>query len=74
MLWSKFLARKVKLEDLQPYVVLRGSLLSSEEKKKVILESDQSLEGKLTIQRVTDAVRVLGASFFSDMTGQKKTQ
>ena len=74
MLWSKFLARKVKLEDLQPYVVLRGSLLSSEEKKKVILESDQSLEGKLTIQRVTEEVRVLGASFFSDMTGQKKTQ
>ena len=74
VLWSKFLARKVKLEDLQPYVVLRGSLLSSEEKKKVILESDQSLEGKLTIQRVTEEVRVLGASFFSDMTGQKKTQ
>eukprot|EP00435_Cladocopium_sp_Y103_P024425 s3886_g6.t1 len=74
VLWAKFLARKTKLEDLQPYVVLRGSLLSSEEKKKVILESDQSLEGKLTIQRVTEAIRVLGATFFSDMTGQKRTQ
>ena len=48
VLWSKFMSRKVNMEDLQPYVLLRGSNLSPEEKKRVILESDQSLEGKLT--------------------------
>jgi hypothetical protein len=74
VLWSKFMSRKVKMEDLQPYVLLRGSNLSPEEKKRVILESDQSLEGKLTTQRVTEAIRILGASFFFDMTGQKKSQ
>ena len=72
ILWNRLLARKLTLEDLQSYIVLRGSLLSAEEKKKVILDSDQSLEGRLTIKRVTEAIRVLGASFFGEMTGSKK--
>ena len=71
--WMKLLAQKLKIEDLQAYVVLRGSQLSPEDKKKVILESDTSLEGKLTISRVNEAVRLLGASFFQDMTGGKRT-
>ena len=49
-----------------------GSTLSSEGKKKVIPESHDSPEGKLTMSRVSEAVRVLGANFFQDMTGQKK--
>ena len=71
-MWAKFLAQKTKIEDIQPYVILRGSLLSPEEKKKVILESDQSLEWKLTIRKVTDAVRMLGATFFNEMSGLKQ--
>ena len=46
------------MTDLQACVLLRGSTLTPEEKKRVILESDNSLE-------------VLGASFFQEMTGQK---
>ena len=72
IMWSKLLSRKLTLEDLQAYILLRGSTLTAEE-KKVILESDQSLEGKLTVQKVSEAVRILGASFFLDMTGQRKT-
>ena len=68
--WSKLLARKMSLEDLQAYILLRGSNLTSEEKKKVILDSEQL--GKLTVSRVTEAIRTLGASFFMDMTNQKK--
>ena len=64
VLWSKLLARKMSLEDLQAYIMLRGSLLTSEEKKKVILDSE--VDGKLTVQRVTNAIRTLGASFFLD--------
>ena len=62
----------MKLEELQAYVLLRGSLLTPEEKKGVILNSDNSLEGELTLKRVTDSIRMLGAGFFQDMTGQKK--
>ena len=47
--WSKFLSQKLSMTDLQAFVLLRGSTLSPEEKKKVILESDNSLEGKLTV-------------------------
>ena len=72
ILWNRLLARKMSLEDLQSYIVLRGSLLGAEEKKKVILDSDQSLEGRLTIKKVTEAIRVLGASFFGEMTGSRK--
>eukprot|EP00435_Cladocopium_sp_Y103_P002596 s5225_g1.t1 len=72
VMWSKLLARKLTIADLQAFILLRGSNLSPEEKKKVILESDQSLEGKLTVQRVAEAIRLLGASFFMEMTGQKK--
>ena len=71
VLWSKALSRKLSLSDLQAFVTLRGSLLSPEEKKRVILDADQSLEGKLTVPRVREAIRVLGATFFASMTGQK---
>ena len=71
VLWSRLLSRKMSLEDLQAYILLRGSLLSSEEKKKVILEPEQ--DGKLSVKRVTTAIRTLGANFFMDLTNQKKT-
>ena len=71
--WSKFLAQKISIQDLQAFVMLRGSTLTPEEKKKVILESDNSLEGKLTVGRVSEAIRILGATFFQEMTGQKST-
>ena len=34
-------------------------------------QADQSLEGKLTVPRVREAIRVLGATFFASMTGLK---
>ena len=62
--WSKLQTRKLSLDDLQAYILLRGSSLNAEDKKRVILESDNSLEGKLTVKRVSEAVRLLGATFF----------
>ena len=67
--WSKLLARKLTLEDLQAYILLRGSNLSSDEKKKVILDSE--IAGKLTVQKVTEAIRTLGASFKKKPTKTK---
>ena len=74
ILWSKLLARKLKMEDLQAFIVLRGSTLSSEDKKRVILESDKDKEGTLTMKRVSESIRLLGASFFMDVTGQRKAR
>ena len=57
ILWTKLKTQNLKLEDLQAYVMLRGAMLSSEDKKRVILDSDSSLEGTLTVTRVQEAVR-----------------
>lgn len=64
ILWSRLMSRKLSWEDLQAFVLLRGSTLSPEEKKKVILDADSSSTGKLTVSRVTDAIRLLGSNFF----------
>eukprot|EP00435_Cladocopium_sp_Y103_P033174 s279_g8.t1 len=56
ILWTKLMTQKL-------HITLRGSLLTSDDKKRVILESDSSLEGKQTINRVQEAIRLLGTSF-----------
>ena len=72
VLWSKLKSQKLQLEDLQAYITLRGAQLSGEDKKRIILDSDSSLEGSLTVGRVQEAVRMLGTAFFHEMTGQGK--
>eukprot|EP00435_Cladocopium_sp_Y103_P012700 s1358_g3.t1 len=74
VLWSKLKSQKLQMNDLQAYITLRGAQLSSEDKKRIILDSDSSLEGTLTISRVQEAVRLLGTSFFHEMTGLGKKQ
>ena len=70
VMWSKLLARKLTLESLQAYITLRGSCLSAEDKKRVVMESEA--EGSLTMKKVSEAIRLLGATFFHDVTGLKK--
>ena len=72
MLWSKLKTQKLQLDDLQAYITLRGAQLSSDDKKRIILDSDQSLEGILTVGKVREAVRMLGTSFFQEMMGLGK--
>ena len=72
--WAELLAKGTTLKEIQAYVMLRGSQLSSEDKKRVILESDNSSDGSLTIERVSKAVRMLGAGFFQELVSGKKTQ
>ena len=74
ILWSELQAKGVTLEDLQPYVTLRGSQLSPEDKKKVLIDVDAANTGKLTIAKVSSAIRMLGASFFHDITGQRRNR
>ena len=72
VLWSKLKSQKLQIDDLQAYITLRGANLPSEDKKRIILDSDNTLEGKLTINRVREAVRMLATSFFQEMTGQAR--
>ena len=72
VMWQELLNRKLTLEDLQSYIVLRGASLSSEDKKRVILDSEASSDERLTMARVNAAVRMLGAGFFHEVTTGKK--
>jgi hypothetical protein len=65
VVWSELLAKKVQLEEIQSYIVLRGSRLSTEDKKRVIVESESSSSGALKMEKVTQTVRILGTSFFN---------
>ena len=72
--WSELLSKKTTLQDIQAYVLLRGAQLSSDDKKRVILESDASGDGSLTVERVVKAIRLLGAGFFQEMVSGKRGQ
>ena len=70
--WSEMLSKGFQLEELQSYVVLRGSKLSMEDKKRVIVESGGEATGKLELKRVSSAIRMIGSNFFQEFTGGKK--
>ena len=72
IMWSELLAKSIDLKSIQSYVTLRGSLLSSEDKKRVILDSDGAGTGSLSNTKVQSAIRMLGANFFQDMTGARR--
>ena len=55
-------------------MTLRGSTLSADDKKKVLVDSDAAGKGDLSITKVSSAIRLLGAGFFQDVTGVKRTK
>ena len=63
-MWTELNSKQFKLSDLQAYVTLRGSMLSAEDKKRVLIDADVTDKGELTVQRVSGAIRMLGAGFF----------
>ena len=72
VLWQELLNKGMELSELQAYIVLRGSVLSAEDKKKVILDSEVNGAGSLKVDRVQAAIRMLGAGFFQEMTSGRK--
>ena len=76
VVWAELLAQDppMAMSDLQAYVILRDSLLSSDDKKRVLIEAGAESGGNLTTKRVNAAIRMLGAGFFQDYTGAKKTR
>ena len=72
IMWSELYARNIALKDLQAYITLRGSQLTAEDKKRILLDVDAAGTGKLSMDKVASSIRMLGAGFFHDMTGQKR--
>lgn len=71
-MWMELNNRDLKLSDLQAYVTLRGSTLTAEDKKRVLIDADSTDSGSLTIKRVASSIRMLGAGFFHEMTHGKR--
>ena len=68
ILFEDVISQGANLSDMRAYVLLRNSSLSSEDKKRVLVES----KGDLKYETVTSAIRMLGAKFFHDVQGQQK--
>lgn len=70
--WTELMTKGISLEEIQSYVVLRGSKLAAEDKKRVIVESGGESSGQLSMKRVTAAIRMIGSNFFQEMTGNRR--
>lgn len=72
VIWTELISKNVQLQELRAYVVLRGSKLPSEDKKRIIVESGAESGGVLDMKKVEAAVRMLGSGFFQELTFGKK--
>ena len=73
VVWSELLTKKFDLQQIQTYVLLRGSRLSPEDKKRVLVEAGaEGIGAKLEWKKVVGAIRMLSSSFFQDYTGNRK--
>ena len=60
--FTELIARKTILEEIQAYGLLRQSTLTSEDKKKILLEHG----GKLTYPPDVKSLRLMGSKFFHE--------
>ena len=51
VVWTELLAKNIKMEEIRAYVLLRGSKLANEDKKRVIVESGAESGGALDVKR-----------------------
>ena len=58
----------VKIEEIRAYVLLRQSMLSMEDRKKVVLEC----KGKLDYTQACQSIRLLGSRFFQKLQSSGK--
>eukprot|EP00435_Cladocopium_sp_Y103_P014544 s4904_g3.t1 len=72
VIWTELLSKKMTLAELQAYIVLRGSKLAPDDKKRVIVESKDTKDHALAMKDVTSAIRLLGSGFFQDYTGIRR--
>ena len=66
--FEDLMAQKVSMEEVRAYILLRQSQLSSEDRKRIIMES----KGELGYDEARRALRLLGARFFQELQGVSK--
>ena len=73
VVWAELLMKKVNMTEVQAYITLRGSRLSMEDKKRVLVEAGAEREdSELEMKRVSAAIRMLGSTFFQEYTSGKR--
>ena len=72
VIWTEFVNKKIDIKEIQAYILLRGSRLSSDDKKRVLVESGAESGANLTVKSVEAAIRMIGSGFFQDMIGNKR--
>ena len=72
VIWTELEAKGIGLAEIRSYILLRGSRLNSDDKKRVLVESGAESSGALKLPKVTSAIRMLGSGFFQEPTGAKK--
>ena len=55
VIWTELVAKKIDIKEIQAYILLRGSKLSSEDKKRVLVESGAESGATLTVKSVEAA-------------------
>ena len=66
--FEDLLSQGATLKDVRAYILLRNSGLTSEEKKKIIVDA----QGDLTYDVVVSALRLLGSKFFQEVQATGK--
>eukprot|EP00435_Cladocopium_sp_Y103_P004762 s874_g1.t1 len=69
ILFEDMISQGATLSDMRAYILLRNSVLSADDKKRVLVEA----KGNLKYDSVTEAIRMLGAKFFQEIQGQQKS-
>eukprot|EP00435_Cladocopium_sp_Y103_P001301 s6071_g1.t1 len=69
ILFEDMISQGATLTDMRAYILLRNSVLSADDKKRVLVEA----KGNLKYDSVTEAIRMLGAKFFQEIQGQQKS-
>ena len=68
--FEDLLAKSISINDVRAYVLIRQSALSSEDRKKIIMDNG----GQLTYDSARKSLRLLGSRFFQDLQGNRNIQ
>ena len=66
--FEDLVTKKVQIDEFRAYVLVRQSTLSSEDRKKIIMEGG----GRLKYEDARRSIRLLGSKFFQDLQGTGK--
>ena len=70
IVFEDLLSKKISLADIRAYVLVRQSNLSSEDRKRIIVDN----QGQLTYDQARKSMRLLGSRFFQDLQGNRNNQ